>query len=123
MREQRKGKDHANDCQIVDAEIRIIPTDTKCGLSERLRFGKGGAVGEFGPRTALGEAVLEGFGNVGDENAEGGGGDGWLRIGGMGGGDGEDGRSRRGHGGWRWVRSRELAVGEMERGVINLYDE
>ncbi|GKV35450.1 hypothetical protein SLEP1_g43713 [Rubroshorea leprosula] len=73
---RRAEEDHANDCQIVDAKIQIIPADTNCSLSKRLRFGKGRAIGEFGPRTTLGEAILEGFGNVGDEDVEGEGSDG-----------------------------------------------
>ena len=93
MGEKGKGKNETNRGQIIDSEIGVILADTEGGLGERLGLGESGTVSKFGPRTALGKAVAEGFIEVGDESPKRGGGDGWLGFGGLGRRDREDGRS------------------------------
>lgn len=82
--------------QVIDTKVCEILADSGVCFGQSFGTGDGGTVDEFGPRTALGEGLTEGGGDAGDEGAESGGGDRWLRLGGagvgyggLGSGDGE----------------------------------
>lgn len=103
--EERHGEDERNDGVVVDTEVGEILADAEGGIGEGFRFGECGAIGELRPGTALREAVAEGFGEVVDEGAEGGGGGRGVGSGRCDGGgcrrgvgDGEDGWRGGGHG-------------------------
>lgn len=103
---ERESQDEAENRQVIDTEVGVVFADAEGGFGEGFRFGEGGAIDEFGPRTALGEAIAEGFGDVVDQGAESGGGDRGLGLGGGGGGGGlgiGEGEDRRSGGGHFWV--------------------
>lgn len=92
MRDEREGEGEGEEGYVVDAEVGEVFADARCGLGEGIGAGEGGAIEEFQPGAALGEAVADGGVEARDEGAEGGGGD--LRLGlGLGIGDREGGHS------------------------------
>lgn len=91
--EERDGEDGGEAGEVVDAEVGVVLADAECGFGEGFGLGEGGAVDELRPGAAVGEAGADRVGYVGDEGAEGWGGDWWLGFGcgGLGGCEWEDG--------------------------------
>lgn len=91
MGHEGETDDGRGDGEVVHLEVGVVLADPDGGVGDRFGFGEGGAVGELGPGTALGEAVGDGLGDAVDEGAECGGCDWWgLGFeGGWGGGGGD----------------------------------
>ncbi|KAK9289446.1 hypothetical protein L1049_007601 [Liquidambar formosana] len=84
IREEGDAEDEGEEGEVVDAEVGVVLADAEGGLGEGFGSGKCGAVDELRPGAALGEAVSDGFGDVGEEDADGWGGHRLLGLGGVG---------------------------------------
>ncbi|KAI3685661.1 hypothetical protein L6452_34916 [Arctium lappa] len=73
---ERETDGGGDDGEVVDAEVGVVLLDLGCDVSYRFNFRKYGTVDEFRPRVALGVIGVEGFDDVVDRCAEGGGGSG-----------------------------------------------
>ncbi|KAI3771475.1 hypothetical protein L6452_02640 [Arctium lappa] len=56
-----------DDGEVVDMEVGVVLLDPSCDVGYRFRFRKSGTVGEFRSKVALGEAGVEGYGDVVDK--------------------------------------------------------